>query len=101
MKFGTYMQCVWELCVCKERYFILYLYGFEMDISERVHFKVLYFYILQHFTLTGGLAVIKEDVSGLGVHPYSQLFLIMCPLVILVKNTFILISDLKNDFLMI
>ena len=33
-----------------------------MDMSERVHFKVLYFYVLQHFTLTGGLAAIKEGV---------------------------------------
>ena len=31
------------------------LYGFEKDMSERVHFKVFYFYILQNFTLTGGL----------------------------------------------
>ena len=38
------------------------LYEFEMDMSERVHFKVLYFYILQHFTLTAGLGVIKGDV---------------------------------------
>ena len=31
----------------------------EMDMSERVHFKVLYFYILQHFTLTGGLGQLR------------------------------------------
>ena len=44
----------------------VYPYGFEMDMSERVHFKVLYFYILQHFTLTGGLGTIKGDVRGRG-----------------------------------
>ena len=59
-----------------------------MDMSERVHFKV-YFYILQHFTLTGGLGAIKGGVKGVGVHPSSQLFPIMCPWVILDKNTFI------------
>ena len=48
------------------------LYEFEMDMSERVHFKVLYFYILQHFTLTGELGVIEEGVSrGREVHPSS------------------------------
>ena len=35
-----------------------------MDMSERVHFKVLYFYILQHFTLTEGLGVIKGVLGG-------------------------------------
>ena len=57
-----------------------------MNMSERVHFKVLYFYILQHFTLTGGLGVIKGGVRGVGVHPSSQLFPIMHPWVILVKK---------------
>ena len=40
------------------------LYGFEMYMSERIHFKVLYFYVLQHFTLTGDLGAIKGDVKG-------------------------------------
>ena len=35
------------------------LYGFEKGMSERTNLKVLYFYILKHFTLTGGLDVIK------------------------------------------
>ena len=60
-----------------------------MDMSERVQFKVLYFYILQHFTLTGGLGAIKGMLGGREVHPSSQLFPIMHPWVILVKNTFI------------
>ena len=48
------------------RYLDICPYGFEMDMSERVHFKVLYFYILQHFTLTGGLGVIKGMLGGRG-----------------------------------
>ena len=56
-----YAVCL-GLCVCKVRHLGVCLYGFEMDMSERVHFKVLYFYILQHFTLTGRLGVIKGDV---------------------------------------
>ena len=48
-----------ELHVCKVRYLGVSPYEFEMDMSKRVHFKVLYFYILQHFTLTGGLGAIK------------------------------------------
>ena len=55
-----------ELHVYKVRHLSVCLYGFEMDMSERVHFKVLYFYILQHFTLTGGLGAIKEDVREVG-----------------------------------
>ena len=58
---GLYVHKLRHLGVC--------LYGFEMDISERVHFKVLFFYILQHFTLTGGLGVIKEAVMGVGGPP--------------------------------
>ena len=40
-----------------------------MDMSERVHFKVLYFYILQHFTLTGGFGLIKGDIMGVESPP--------------------------------
>ena len=40
------------------------VYEFEMDMSERVHLKVLYFYILQHFTLTGELGVIEGVLEG-------------------------------------
>ena len=53
-----YVVCL-GLHVCKVRHLGVCPYGFEMDMSERVHFKVLYFYILQHFTLAGGLGVIK------------------------------------------
>ena len=35
-----------ELHVCKVRHLGVCLYRFERDMSERVHFKVLYFYIL-------------------------------------------------------
>ena len=56
-----YAVCL-ELCVYKVRHLGVCPYGFEMDMSERVHFKVLYLYILQHFTLTGGLGVIKGSV---------------------------------------
>ena len=83
-----YVVCL-ELHVCKVKYLGICPYEFEMDMSERVHFKVFYFYILQHFTLTGGLGAIKVGVRGREVHPCSQLFPITCPLVILVKNTFI------------
>ena len=58
-----YVVCL-GLYVYKVRHLGVCLYGFEMDLSERVHFKVLYFYILQHFTLTGGLGVIKGNVRG-------------------------------------
>ena len=59
------MYAVWlGLHVCKVRHLDVCLYGFEMDMSERVHFKVLYFYISQHFTLTGGLGAIKGGVRG-------------------------------------
>ena len=34
------------LCVCKVRHLGVCPYGFEMDMSERVHFIVFYFYIL-------------------------------------------------------
>ena len=76
------------------------VHGFKKDMSERVHLKVLYFYLLQHFTLTGGLGVIKGDIRG-RVHPSSQLFPIACPWMILALKHIYLISDLKNDFLMI
>ena len=56
--FGAMCMQVRHLGVCP--------YGFEMDMSERVHFKVLYFYILQHFTLTGELGAIKGGVRGRG-----------------------------------
>ena len=63
------MGCVCSIsgatCV-QVRHLGVCLYGFEMDMSKRVHFKVLYFYILQHFTLTGGLGVIKGGVRGVG-----------------------------------
>ena len=58
-----YVVCL-ELCICKVRHLGICPYGFEMDMSERVHFKVLYFYILQHITLTGVLGMIKGDVRG-------------------------------------
>ena len=48
------------LYVCQVRHLAVCLHEFEMDMSERGHFKVLYFYILQHFTLTGGLGMIKR-----------------------------------------
>ena len=54
------------LCVCEVRHLDVCLYEFEMDMSERVHFKVLYFYILQHFTPTGGLGAIKGVLGGRG-----------------------------------
>ena len=73
----------------KVRYLGICLYGFEMNMSERVHFKVLCFYILQCFTLTGGLGVIKGVVRGVGYPPISHLFPITHPWVILVINTFI------------
>ena len=78
-----------ELHVCKVRHLGVCPYGFEMDMSERVHFQVLYFYILQHFTLAGGLEAIKGGDRDVGVHPSSQLHPILCPWVILLKNTFI------------
>ena len=60
-----YAVCL-ELHVYKVTHLGVCLYGFEMDMSERVHFKVLYFYILQHFTLTGRLGAIKVGVRGWG-----------------------------------
>ena len=39
-------------------------YGIEKDTSERVHLKVLYFYIYKHFTLTEGLGAIKGVLGG-------------------------------------
>ena len=53
-----------QLCISKVKHLGVCPYGFEKDMSERVHFKVLYFYILQHFTLTGRLGAIKEGVKG-------------------------------------
>ena len=44
---------------CMVRHLGVCPYGFKKDMSERVHLKVLYFYILWHFTLTGELGVIK------------------------------------------
>ena len=32
--------------MCKVRHLGVCLHGFEMDMSERVHFQALYFYIL-------------------------------------------------------
>ena len=58
-----YAVCL-GLCVCKVRHLGVCAYGFEKDMSERVHFKVLYFYLLWHFTLTGGLAAIKGGIRG-------------------------------------
>ena len=52
------------LHVCRVKHLGVCLYGFELDMSERVHFKVLYFYILQHFTLTGRLGAINGGVRG-------------------------------------
>ena len=52
-----YVVCL-GLQVCKRRHLDVCPYEFERDMSERVHFRVLYFYNLEHFTLTGGLGVI-------------------------------------------
>ena len=62
-----------ELHIYKVRYLGVCPYGFEMDMSERVHFKVLYFYILQHFALTGGIGAIKGGVRQIeeSIHPVS------------------------------
>ena len=60
------MQECLELCIYKVSHLGVCLYEFKRDMSERVHFKVLYFYILQHFTLTGGLGAIKGSVRGRG-----------------------------------
>ena len=60
------------------------VYEFKRDMSERVHFKILYFIALYTNWGTWG------DYWGYkGVHTSSQLFPIMHPWVILVKNTFI------------
>ena len=61
-------------------------YGFGNVMSERVHLKVLYFYILWHLTLTMELGATKGAVRRVGVHPSSQLFIIMFPWVSLVKT---------------
>ena len=41
-------------------------YGFEKALTERVPLKVLYFYILLHFTLIRGLGAIKGDIREIG-----------------------------------
>ena len=56
-----YAVCL-ELCIYKVRHLGVCPYGFKRDMSERVHLKVLYFYLLWHFTLTGKLGVIKGDI---------------------------------------
>ena len=45
LKFGKYAVYL-GLYICKVRHLGVFLYGFEKDMSERIHFKVLHFYLL-------------------------------------------------------
>ena len=76
LKFGKYVKSVWSY-KCVFRHLGVCLYGFERDMSERVHLKVLYFYILEHITLTRKVGAPKGDVRGYGVYPPSQMFTII------------------------
>ena len=58
------MCSVLGLQKCMVRHLGVCPYGFKKAVSEWVHLKVLYFYILQHFTLTGGLGEIKRGIRG-------------------------------------
>ena len=51
-------------------------YGFGRDMSERVHWKAYYFYILLYFTLCRGIDL-TGGVRGWGIHPPSQIFIII------------------------
>ena len=57
-------------------------------MSERIHFEsVIFLYIIALYT-NWGLGATKGGIRG-RIHPSSQLFIIACPWVILVQNTFI------------
>ena len=56
------------------RHLGFFSYGFRKDVSERVPWKVLHFYILFHFTLTRGAGVTKGGVEA-STHLVSYLLL--------------------------
>ena len=64
-------------------------------MSERVHLKVLYFYILWHFTLTRGLGVTKGVLEGRGSTHLVIYYYI--PMGEFGSKHIYLISDLNND----
>ena len=75
----------------------VFLCGFGKVMSKRVHLKLLYFYILWHFTLTRELGVTKEDVRGVGGSIHLVSYLLLCPMVEFGLKHIYLIFDLNND----
>ena len=89
LKFGKYMQYCLELHLCKVRHMAIYLYGFEKDMSERSTFQsIIFLYFIALYTNWGTWGD-SGRYYGVGIHLSSQLFPIICPWVILLKNTFI------------